>query len=111
MEWLEIALAILTGLATTIPLVIKLIEYVKKAIKEKNWNKLLELVMKLIAEAEVKFDNGKDRKDYVMMAVKAASDTVNYDIDMEAVSALIDSLCDLTKKVNVTQTQDNNAVV
>ena len=41
MAWYEIAVNILTGLAITIPLVVKLVEYVQKAIKEKNWSKLL----------------------------------------------------------------------
>ena len=47
MEWINYAVSILSGLAIAIPLVVKLIEYVKKAVKEKNWNKLLDLVMKL----------------------------------------------------------------
>lgn len=100
MEWLEIIVSILSGLAVTIPLVIKLVEYVKKAIKEKNWNKLLELVMKLMAEAETKFDNGKDRKAWVLNMVEASAATINYDIDLAQVGELIDSLCAMSKKVN-----------
>lgn len=100
MEWLEIIISILSGLAVTIPLVIKLVEYVKKAIKEKNWNKLLELVMKLMAEAETKFDNGKDRKAWVLHMVEASAATINYDIDLAQVGEMIDSLCAMSKKVN-----------
>ena len=70
------------------------------AVKEKNWNKLLDLVMSLIEEAEVKFDDGATRKEWVMAMVAASAESINYDIDMSAISALIDSLCDLTKKVN-----------
>ena len=33
--------------------------------------------------------------------VKASSDTINYDINMDEISALIDSLCDMAKVVNV----------
>ena len=36
MEWINYAVSILSGLAIAIPLVVKLIEYVKKAVKEKN---------------------------------------------------------------------------
>lgn len=36
MEWVQIALSIVAGLATAIPLVIKLVEYVQKVIKEKT---------------------------------------------------------------------------
>ena len=100
MEWYEILTSILTGLAVTIPLVIKLVEYVKKAIKEKNWNNLLALVMRLMAEAENKFDNGADRRQWVLGMVEASADTINYDIDLEEVGKLIDSLCAMSKKVN-----------
>jgi len=32
--------------------------------------------------------------------VKASSETVNYDIDMEVISKLIDDLCRMSKTVN-----------
>ena len=100
MEWYEILISILSGLVATIPLVIKLVEWVKKAIEEKNWNQLINLIMNLMAEAEVKFDNGADRKAWVMGAVEAAAKTINYPVDLEQVSNLIDTLCELSKKVN-----------
>lgn len=93
-------LAIVSGLATAIPLIYKLVNVVKANVKEKNWNKLLEMVMTLMEEAETKFDNGATRKEYVMALVKASADTINYDIDIESVSALIDSLCDMAKVIN-----------
>ncbi len=100
MEWMKYVVAILTGLATAIPLVIKLVEYVQKAVKEKNWNKLLDLVMSLMEEAEKKFEDGATRKEWVMAMVKSSADSINYDIDMEAVSELIESLCEMSKIVN-----------
>lgn len=100
MEWHEILISILTGLAATIPLVIKLVEYVQKAIKEKNWNRLLALVMNLMAEAEEQFDNGADRKAWVLSMVEASADTINYDVDLNQVAELIDSLCAMSKVVN-----------
>ena len=100
MEYLDVILSIVAGLAAAIPLVIKLVQYVQAAVKEKNWNRLLDLVMNLIEEAEIKFADGATRKEWVMAMVAASADSINYDIDMSAISALIDSLCDLTKKVN-----------
>lgn len=41
-EWIKLIVELLTVLAAMIPLVYKLIEYVQKAIKEKNWTALLE---------------------------------------------------------------------
>lgn len=100
MEWLQLIASIVAGLITAIPLAIKLVEYVKKAVKEKNWGKVLDMVMKYMATAEDKFDNGADRKELVLAMVKASSETVNYDIDMEVISKLIDDLCNMSKKVN-----------
>lgn len=97
---LQLVVSILSGLAVTIPLVIKLIEYIKASIKERNWSKLLTLVMDQMAVAEKKFSTGIERKEYVLMAIKASADTINYNIDMEQVSKLIDDLCSMTKVVN-----------
>lgn len=109
MEWYEILISIVSGLIALIPLVIKLVEYVEKASKEKNWTSLLKLVTRLVEEAEGKFDNGPERKAWVLTCVKASADTVNYDINMDQVSELIDSLCALSKKVNVCVKPDEKA--
>lgn len=106
MEWMNYVVSILSGLAIAIPLVIKLVEYVKKAIQEKNWNKLLDLVMSLMAEAEKKFDDGATRKEWVLAMVKASADSINYEVDIESVGELIDSLCAMSKVVNY----ENNPV-
>lgn len=100
MEWYEIAISILTGLITAIPLVIKLVEYVKKAVQEKNWKNLLALVMNLMAEAEQKFKNGEDKKSWVLSMIEASAKTINYTVDLEQVGELIDSLCKMSKLVN-----------
>lgn len=103
MEWVKLLLAVLSGLSAAIPLVVKLAEYVRKAAKEKNWNVLLALVMKLMGEAESKFTDGADRKQWVLAMVKASADTINYDVDMDEVGSLIDSLCDMSKRVNTAE--------
>ena len=88
-----------------IPLIVSLIKYVKVAIKEKNWDKLLDMVMHLMSEAEKKFNDGATRKEWVIAMIKASSDSINYDIDVDAVGDLIDSLCDMSKVVNSTTTK------
>lgn len=100
MEWTQYLVAILVGLAAVIPLTFKLIEYVKKAAKEKNWKQVMDLVLKLMQTAEEKFDNGADRKEWVLAMVKASADTINYDINLDEVSDFIDSLCEMSKVVN-----------
>lgn len=96
----NIIVSILTGIATAIPLIVQLVKYVKQAVQEKNWNQLVSMVMKLMEEAEKKFETGADRKEWVMTMIKASSDSINYPVDMDAISALIDSLCDMSKVVN-----------
>jgi hypothetical protein len=51
-------------------------------------------------QAEGKFNSGDERKEWVLMMVKASADTINYDIDLEQVANMIDSLCAMTKVVN-----------
>ena len=94
MEYLDVILSIVAGLAAAIPLVVKLVQYVTAAVKEKNWNKLLDLVMSLMEEAEEKFADGATRKEWVMAMVSASA---------ESISGLIDALCALTKTVNAPQ--------
>lgn len=106
MEWYEILISVLTGLAAVIPLGIQLAQWIQKAIKEKNWNNLLTLVMNLMAEAEVKFDNGVDRKAWVLSMVEASAKTINYDVDLAQVGQLIDSLCAMSKLVNAPKTEE-----
>ena len=108
MDWMDFVVDVLSGLAVAIPLIIGLVKYVKEAIKEKNWKKLMDLVMNLMVQAEAKFDNGVERKEWVLMMVKASADTIDYDIDLNVVAEMIDSLCSLTKVVNppvVTETE------
>ena len=51
-------------------------------------------------EAEPLFSSGQERKNYVMIAIKASADSINYQIDMDVVSDLIDNLCAMSKVVN-----------
>ena len=95
MDFLNFLLSNLTTILTIITLIVALVKYVKKAIKEKNWSKVIDLIVKYMKEAEEKFDNGADRKEWVLAMIKVSSD-VNYD----EVSSLIDDLCSMSKVVN-----------
>lgn len=97
----NIIVAVISGLAACIPLAIKLVEYVKKATQEKNWGGLLGLVMKLIEQAERKFNDGATRKEWVMAMVQASAEYVQYPMDVTALSDMIDELVKLTNKVNI----------
>lgn len=101
MEWHEIIISILSGIAACIPLVIKLVNYVKALAKEKNWGKLVVIVSNFMAEAETLYSDGASKKDYVINSVLAIAKTIDYPIDSDILSELIDSLIVLSKKVNV----------
>ena len=98
---INIIVAVLSGLAACIPLVVKLVEYVKKAAQEKNWAGLLGLVMKLISQAEQKFTDGATRKEWVMAMVQTSAEYISYPLDTQALSDMIDELVKLTNKVNI----------
>lgn len=101
-EWVKLIVSVLSGFAVTIPLVIQLVKYVKQAIKERNWPEVIKIVMGYMERAETMFEKGADRKEWVMAMVKASADTIKYDLDMDMISELIDSLCDMSKVVNGT---------
>ncbi len=99
--WIQAIISVLSGIAVLVPLIIKLIEYIKKSVQEKNWNQMLKLVMNLMAEAEELYDTGAERKEWVLQELHAVADTLNYTIDWVVVSDMIDALCDMAHEVNV----------
>lgn len=100
--WLSILASAFTVLGVVIPLIFSLVKYVKIAIKEKNWRKLFNLVLRFIAEAE-EYTNlsGEGKKQFVMESIEEMADTINYEISYEELSAMIDNIIDITNKVNV----------
>ena len=96
----SLIVALLSGLATCIPLASKLVQYVKQATQEQNWNVLLGLVSNLMDQAEKKFTDGATRKEWVMAMVQTSAEYINYPIDNVALGKLIDTLCDMSKIVN-----------
>ncbi len=99
-NWVNIVVSILSGLCVCVPLVVKLVSVVEQCVREKNWNELVSLIIQFMNEAESLFSSGEERKNYVMIAIKASADTIDYDIDMDIVSNMIDDLCAMSKIVN-----------
>jgi hypothetical protein len=99
--WAQIIIPIFIGLVACIPLVIKLVEWIQKAAKEKNWAPLMQLVLKLMTEAEANYATGAERKEYVIDSINAIKGSLNYDVDMKVVDEMIESIILATKKINV----------
>jgi hypothetical protein len=97
---LDVIIPLISGLVACLPLVIKLIEYVQKVAKEKNWAALMQLVLKLMTEAEANYASGAEKKEYVLDSIDAIKRTLNYDVDMTVVSETIDSIVAASKKIN-----------
>ena len=101
--WIQIAISILSGIAVAIPLIIKLVEVVKNATKEKNWNLLIKMTMDYMTEAEKNLASGAERKQWVMSMVVASAANINYimtDEDVQKIEDLIDAICDASKILN-----------
>lgn len=99
--WTTIILPIISGIIACVPLALKLIEYAQKVVKERNWKAVVQLVLKLMAEAERLYASGAEKKQYVLASIKAMEDTLQYDIDEKAIGELIDSIVLITKQVNI----------
>lgn len=98
--WIQAIISILSGIAVLVPLMVKLVQFIKANIREKNWNQMLKLVMNLMADAEEKFDKGSEKKEWVMGQLEAMAGTLNYDIEWDVVSEMIDKICDVSKELN-----------
>lgn len=99
--WVQIVIPIITGLVATVPLVIKIIDVTKKNVKEQNWSALLSLMLKLMIEAESLYESGAERKQYVISAIKTLEPTLNYEVDIDKVGAMVDAIVEASKKINV----------
>ena len=101
MEWYEIIISILSGLTVSVPIVITLVKCIAALYKEKNWGKLIAIVSNLITEAETLYADGASKKEYVINSVMSISKTIDYPVNKEILSELIDNLVTLTNKVNI----------
>lgn len=105
MATLQIVLSIVSGIATAIPLMIKLVSTINTAAKEKNWNQLMKMTLDYMAQAESNIASGADRKQWVISMVRASASTIDYpmtDTDVQKIESLIDTMCTASKTINAT---------
>jgi hypothetical protein len=100
MDIVNLIVAIVSGIATCIPLVIQLGKYIKENAKSKNWSALMALVLNLMQEAEFKFTTGEERKQFVLSSIKSMEGTLNYDIDETVVASMIDSIIAMSNTIS-----------
>lgn len=96
-KYLELIISILSGIAVCIPLVRQLVKTVQNLVRERNWNKIVKEMLRFMECAELLYETGAERKEWVMSMVKETADELKYDVDMDAISGLIDAVCDASK--------------
>ncbi len=103
MDWINFGISVLSGLAVAIPAIVALVKFIQVAAKEKNWSKIMDLVIGYMETAEANIADGADRKEWVMSMMRTATEKINYVYDAEAelkVSQLIDQICSAAKQIN-----------
>lgn len=104
MNYVQLIVLICAALAVLIPLGVKLYKTSEELIREKNWPRLVAALSKYMEEAEKLFEEGADKKAWVLTMIQTTADQLNYKLteqDMQNLSDLIDTLIEMTKVVNV----------
>lgn len=70
---------------------------------------MLDMVMRYMEKAEAMFVDGADKKAWVLGMIEESACTVNYEIDMNVVSEMIDKICTTSKIVNAPDRADESA--
>ena len=100
----QLIILICAVLAIAIPFGIKFYQKSQALVKEKNWPRLVEALSHYMAQAENLFEVGADKKAWVLTMIQTTADEIDYtltDEDMRNLSDLIDTLCEMSKVVNV----------
>ena len=95
--WLGFIIALCAAIVTLVPLGIKLYRHLSDATNSGDWSTIITLLIKLMGEAKDKFEHGAEKKEWVMGQLRVIAHELNYNLDEEAVSKLIDAICDLGK--------------
>ena len=104
MNYVQLVAIICAALAVLIPFGVKFYKTSQALIKEKNWPRLVTALSHYMEQAERMFEEGADKKAWVLTMIQTTAEEIDYDLtdeDMKNLSDLIDSLCDMSKVVNV----------
>ena len=104
LKWIEILISVLAGVATCIPLVIKLTMVIRESVEKGNWNKIVKLVIDQMVEAEKNYTDGAEKKAWVLNQIRVLAQSLEYnytEVEEQKVSELIDAICEGAKIINV----------
>ena len=97
-EWIELVIIVLNGALV----IFKLCQSGAELFKEKQWNKLVDIMLDLMVEAEKQFTEGAAKKAWVLNELRVAAKSLEYDYNAEAerkVSEMIDAFCMASKEI------------
>lgn len=95
---------VVCALVVCIPLAIKLVKVTKQSVENKNWDRIMVVLIDLMQSAEELIKTGADKKAYVLTMLENISEQIDYpltDSDWKKISDLIDALVDLSDHINV----------
>ena len=104
MNYTQLIITLCAVLAIMIPFGIKFYKTSQELVREKNWPRLVEALSKYMEKAEHLFEEGADKKAWVLTMIQSTADQIDFTLteaDMKNLSDLIDILCDMTIVVNV----------
>lgn len=107
MDWLKLIVSILEGIIIAIPLVCSLCQTASKLAKEKQWNKLVDIMIELMMTAEKQFTEGAAKKAWVMNELRTVAKSIDYNYDAVAeqkISDMIDAICTASKEMQKAKT-------
>lgn len=78
---ITLIVGLIGAIAALIPTIIKMVKALRELIKNKQWQKIIELAISAMKEAEGLFQEGTDKLEYAMKTVKAACKELNIALD------------------------------
>lgn len=107
MNYLEEIITILSGLLILIAYFTKLVSALKKSRDYKNQNTTNIELMELIKLSEELFENGENKKTFVLERIKDFVNENNFNIDFEEIDKMIEKYINMTNKVNIEKGKTN----
>ena len=103
MEKLEFIIALLSSLSAVLALAVKLWHTFATLINEKKYSNLFDYVAEAVIRVEELTElSGEEKKERAMEIIQSAADQLEIEaFDAERISSVIETIIDITKKVNV----------
>lgn len=100
-EVIRLILEIGGGVLIAVPLIIALVYWVKKAIQEKNWKQLFDLVVAALVTAHKEFETQAEAEEFIKAMIRTTATEIGYDISDEDIGKLVDAIMAIISVVAV----------